>query len=738
MGSFDVFCALCSGSLMQPEVGSNSKRQREVRRRFIAKKIKQIKAFNGEQEKASVSDQSSEEQWEDAEEVQENKSEDGQELEDEEEEGEAEEEEEEEDDDDDEDGDGDRSYDPVIVNEESVKWLRIVHVLGFNPKAAGPGKSKFPSKPRLFLGELRLLYSVSHPTIIPCCEEVLQKLISETTLKAISPGLLQLADRVRWDPFSILPYDILHSILRFLPGDSIRALMAASWPVYNATRHPGLWKQLMYWGMPWFWELHQLVEQQSNDLDYKKLYLWLDKVTAPAYGMSGPFLGIANRRRIWSACSQLAEPYFSSFDESDKPIGEDLSSVLRESQIMQLPIVRYPQPREDARTISKQLLYTVEERNSRSARLETFWSCCGSLMGLTVIFGTSRRVFGRAMATDGVEKHIIFIDSSDWIAGLALYMSELNLLHSDVSTAVKGIEIIFESGKRVTIKSTLGNHRAFMVSEGHYLVGLVGQTSEDEIISRFGILESPRTRSDEFSIHDVKLVPTSERPFGQQLLWGRGVSPLQSSSASYGGSWPIWNHPNIHVLSLNNRVGDVGDGVPSDLVPYQPLIWALQDHELQKLTQISAYVRKDITSSGLMKCVLGLRAAYTRRYWEPKRYVGEFPRPDNEDGPEETPDGEICDFDIDGPNSEYIVSIEVAMGDFLRAIKIRTNMGREACFGDQNQDHWEATRPADGDMFTGIAATFRPLAGYSTISQKGNRLMMASVVALTTTITKLE
>ncbi|OJD15883.1 hypothetical protein AJ78_03901 [Emergomyces pasteurianus Ep9510] len=789
MGSFDVFCALCSSSLCQAEIGSASKRQREVRQRFIAKKIEELKACNNEQESPSVSDKSSEEQWEDATEVQENNSEDGQEVEDDNEDEDRDEEEEEEEEADDDDDDGAHSYDPDILNEESVKWLNVVHVLGYNPGAPGPSKAYIsgqgeyvdyvtagshtskvkltitklislldpnsPQNPNL-AGELdnvscythgwnndipafpfhwccfeiltRVLtgstdickinkdilynvmiglspeyerrlaidygsilgveqfwgsvpgeeYAVTHPTIIPGFEEALQQLISEMTLKATSTGRLQLADKVKLDPFSNLPYDILHYILQFLPGDSTRAFMAASWSVYNATRHPALWKRLIYWGMPWFWELHKLVEEHSTDLDYKNLYLWLDKATRPSYGMNGPFLGIANRRRIWGACTQLAERYFSSFhkpDNPDEPADEDFNSVLQELQIMQLPIVKYPQPNSEVRTISKQLLYTLDEFDSRSATLETFWTSGGSLMGLTVIFGTSRRVFGRAMATDGVHKRVIFIDSSNWITGLVLYMSELDLLDSRSSVAVEGIDIIFQFGQQASVGSKSGNHRSFMVSKGHYLIGLVGQTGEDEIISRFGILESPITKSRAFSTHDVKLVPTSDRPFGQQLLWGLGVSELESSSSSYGGRWPIWNHPDFHVLSSRNA-GDISDGVPSDLVPYQPFIWALHDHELQKLTQISAYVKKDITKSGLMTCILGLRAAYTRRYWEPKRYVGEFPREDNEDGPQETPDGEICHFDINGPDSEYVVGVEFATGDFLRAIKDHFNVVR--------------------------------------------------------------
>lgn len=198
----------------------------------------------------------------------------------------------------------------------------------------------------------------------------------------------------------------------------------------------------MYWGMPWFWELHKLVEEDNvPDLDYKNLYLWLNKATMPVYGMRGPFLGIANRRRIWCACAQLAEKYFLSFHQRRDTTDEDFNSVLQQNQIFQLPMVKYPQPDMEVRTISKQWLHTLEEFNGRSALLETFWSSDDYLMGLTVSFRTSRRPFGRDAATGGAHQHVLSIESSDWISGLVLYMPVMDLLDAHACTAVKGIEV---------------------------------------------------------------------------------------------------------------------------------------------------------------------------------------------------------------------------------------------------------------------------------------------------------
>ena len=42
-----------------------------------------------------------------------------------------------------------------------------------------------------------------------------------------------------------------------------------------------------------------------------KVYLLFDSVTAHPYGMSGVYMGLANRRRIWNACEQLKSAYVS-------------------------------------------------------------------------------------------------------------------------------------------------------------------------------------------------------------------------------------------------------------------------------------------------------------------------------------------------------------------------------------------------------------------------------------------
>lgn len=121
------------------------------------------------------------------------------------------------------------------------------------------------------------------------------------------------------DPFNGLPYDVLYLILELLPVKSIQQLLIASWSANCAVHNDTFWKRIIHSELAWFWELRELVDDlpETENVDFKKVYFWLDKVTTPTLGMRGRFMGIANRRRIWRACQQLAESYFKSVSGSN-------------------------------------------------------------------------------------------------------------------------------------------------------------------------------------------------------------------------------------------------------------------------------------------------------------------------------------------------------------------------------------------------------------------------------------
>lgn len=113
--------------------------------------------------------------------------------------------------------------------------------------------------------------------------------------------------RVRHDSFGRFPVEIAHSICPYLSGDSMKALLQASFEVSVATHHNSFWKLFIKSDMPWFWEIHRLVKNDKlpGYLNYKGFHLWLDHVSTPKFGKADNFLGVANRRRIWGLFQEV-------------------------------------------------------------------------------------------------------------------------------------------------------------------------------------------------------------------------------------------------------------------------------------------------------------------------------------------------------------------------------------------------------------------------------------------------
>ncbi|KAG2001111.1 hypothetical protein GB937_010499 [Aspergillus fischeri] len=103
-------------------------------------------------------------------------------------------------------------------------------------------------------------------------------------------------------PFGKLPLELVYQICSYLPGDSLKALTQASLSIQVVTQDNWFWKRFIQWDMPWFWEYYssQNPRDLPADVNYKRLYMWLDKMTAARYGMDDlALIGVANRRRIW-------------------------------------------------------------------------------------------------------------------------------------------------------------------------------------------------------------------------------------------------------------------------------------------------------------------------------------------------------------------------------------------------------------------------------------------------------
>lgn len=275
-------------------------------------------------------------------------------------------------------------------------------------------------------------YTVHPPTYNMEVLDNLQNIIADVDF-SMPPSKLDLEHRVRNDSLSTLPHDILYMIFPHLSIKDIFTLMGCSWHVYTATRNNGFWKQIIRRGiLPWFWELSDFFEANfSDNVDFKGLYLWLDRITKPRRGMEGDFMSIANRRRIWNVCEQVGLLYWKTNDEDTKmylPRNETAEEIMWQSMSLQLPVALHPKPR-PARMINARWVRSWDELYPPSASsFDSYWNRDGLLVGLAVTFEEEPRIFGIGECREfEVVKESVDIPSGEWITGIILHISNVDL-----------------------------------------------------------------------------------------------------------------------------------------------------------------------------------------------------------------------------------------------------------------------------------------------------------------------
>ncbi|KAL6236701.1 hypothetical protein BDW75DRAFT_206292 [Aspergillus navahoensis] len=125
-----------------------------------------------------------------------------------------------------------------------------------------------------------------------------------------------LTSKIITDPFSTLPAELTSMILSHLNGPSLFALRQASMAIRNETQSQRFWQRKIHDDMPWLWELSS---HDTQSIDFRKAYLYLDEKTRPRYGMNDRnWLALANRRRIWRACEFLTEKYRTQLENESE------------------------------------------------------------------------------------------------------------------------------------------------------------------------------------------------------------------------------------------------------------------------------------------------------------------------------------------------------------------------------------------------------------------------------------
>jgi hypothetical protein len=274
-------------------------------------------------------------------------------------------------------------------------------------------------------------FSVADPGKKSGIEEVMKSILPASLFDQPPPSPLNLAHKVRHDPMAMLPYDILHGVIVQLPIEDMRSLMTASWCIHEASREAAFWRLMIRVHIvPFFWELESFLNNTTfpENFDWRGAYHWLDDITKPSFGLSGPLIGIANRRRIWNVCLQLAPMYHEMLDPTlyIEPPDTEADSIMSTATTSHTPVTMLPIPMETY-SITTQFIRSWSEIKYRPCQFCTYWDEGGDngLIGIGVNFGSGERVLG---SDEGVEELSVHIGSGDWIKEIRV---SLKLLGTD-------------------------------------------------------------------------------------------------------------------------------------------------------------------------------------------------------------------------------------------------------------------------------------------------------------------
>ncbi|KAF3035100.1 hypothetical protein E8E12_003677 [Didymella heteroderae] len=166
-----------------------------------------------------------------------------------------------------------------------------------------------------------LEYCVADPSPVSSMSQIIRDSMPRELLST-KRSTFNLAHKVCIDPLDTLPYDIVHNIFEYLDINDTLALRQASWHVFDWTRGDTtrFGKQMIRLHLsPWFWEVDDVVSSIDDPaFDFTRFFLWLEAATEPKFGMTGTFMGIANRWRIWDTCQQLRCDYQDCVVASDE------------------------------------------------------------------------------------------------------------------------------------------------------------------------------------------------------------------------------------------------------------------------------------------------------------------------------------------------------------------------------------------------------------------------------------
>lgn len=550
-------------------------------------------------------------------------------------------------------------------------------------------------------------FLVCHPSDAPGAKEVVLSMFASGAFKARS-RCSDLGSRVRSDPFLRIPYDVVYRISGFISNEDLVNLARASWPVHGVWQNNDqFWRQrIRATFLPWFFELAELVEQDEKLLrtnNPQLVFQWAERSTRPDRWLTGPLMGVVNRRRIWRSCEQYGRLYRAEEEfQNDASISDEERLIRKYSKDVGLAYVSSPGAIKVNPTRTVFWAKTWTELRSQEKTLESFWDRRGSLVGISLTpNGQERRLLGISGSDDEMTRTSMRFGAEEWIKGLVLHLPVPTDLDDDgLETSLKGITVILDSGRRSVMGDTSGCHmqRLLSVAPDWCITGMRGTTGfvRDNLqLTRLGLVEAQPPGLGDYSVPPHRLLGPRQTQL-EQLSWDDDYSQVLGQS--------IQEHQTLELTLPREWYYPSTGYSPNSLLPHGALIWAKDAGEQRALRRFKGCIVSGRGFTGPAHlCVSGISAEHEpaadpgRREVVVNKAVGLFES-----------------FDMDGPGGEVVTEIEVPKEDFPRALKIHTSLGRTCSWGEagtvsfsgERIKDWRSIKAPTGKTLVGLVVSF--------------------------------
>ncbi|KAH6842295.1 hypothetical protein B0I37DRAFT_407388 [Chaetomium sp. MPI-CAGE-AT-0009] len=510
-------------------------------------------------------------------------------------------------------------------------------------------------------------FAATNPGTTPEITDLLANCLADERFQMRQDGLGITRKVHVQDPFAALPPEIQRNIFRFLSRDSLLALLKASWAAFCTTHHNSFWKWFLKHDMPWMTELRLLLDNPrlAPEPNYKALYMWLIQVTTPRFGMDGPFMGLANRRRIWSVCEELAPRYFRQLHVLPRQSPDD--TMLQGATCRHLVFVSdVKEPQGESWDLQRTFFaYSQDEIDNKLFCLSAYWTENDSLAGLCVIVDRQKRSFG---LTDDDMPHLtktaMCLARGDYVTTIILLAATTDPNRAiTASPVVVGMKVYTKRQARFLLSlSLLGDLNPELhfhthsrinltVSDGTCLVGITGYIDPHGTIRSIGLLEAPVPPSDAAPWPPrIPPNPTAQQayplPCSTHPLWAPGSFPdkIEFTYCGEGRPEPNNNNSTTNKNSNNNNKKSTTNilplttpettarlsVIPTHLIPHETLHFPPDGLSGIKMARLTLYLgpgsavgrdRQEAAAAVSVPVVHGFKVEHVPP-GQPKRYAG--------------------------------------------------------------------------------------------------------------------